>query len=316
VAVLARGERVVPDVTGLQGAEAVRAVRECGFVAAIESVVTDAAREGTVIEQDPPAGTSLEREGVLTLCLAALPEAMEPVMAQVSGGVRAVPELEGQGVEDDTETWFAALAGTERESMPEQQPAGRRHRKHRYPRPPVSEMVFDAPPPPPPPPPCPASGSAGVPTPSVSGTFRPHVGLSLRAAALSAVARLVSWPRVGALVAGVLCLLIGMRVFGSSAPSARGMNSRTAASSASATAMARRRIVRVYGRRHVTRALRKPVAHRAELRAASLPARAPPRVPQAPPAATAESQGPATKVVVPAGTAPSATTNQFAYLGR
>jgi len=70
VATVPRGEPIAPDVTAIGGAEAVAIVRAGGFIAAIESVASELA-EGMVIEQEPPAGERLEREGVITLRLAA-----------------------------------------------------------------------------------------------------------------------------------------------------------------------------------------------------------------------------------------------------
>jgi len=67
-----RRDRTAPDLTTIPGAEAVSIVRAAGFIAAIESVASKLA-EGTVIDQQPPAGERLEREGVVTLRLATPP---------------------------------------------------------------------------------------------------------------------------------------------------------------------------------------------------------------------------------------------------
>src|SRR5271156_2580365 len=72
VATVPRNERIAPDVTAIGGAEAVAIVRGGGFIAAIESVASELP-EGLVIEQEPPAGERLEREGVITLRLATPP---------------------------------------------------------------------------------------------------------------------------------------------------------------------------------------------------------------------------------------------------
>src|SRR5271165_1794400 len=83
VATVPRSERIAPDVTAMHGAEAVAIVRAGGFIAAIESVASKLA-EGTVIEQQPPAGEQLKREGVITLRLATPP--LDPVQPENEGG--------------------------------------------------------------------------------------------------------------------------------------------------------------------------------------------------------------------------------------
>src|SRR5271155_4596487 len=72
VATVPRSERIAPDVTAIGGAEAVAIVRAGGFIAAIESAASELAA-GMVVEQEPRAGERLEREGVITLRIAALP---------------------------------------------------------------------------------------------------------------------------------------------------------------------------------------------------------------------------------------------------
>src|SRR5271165_1496838 len=103
-----RSEWIAPDVTAIGGAEAVAIVRAGGFIAAIESVTSELA-EGTVIEQNPPAGEQLQREGVITLRLAAPP--LDPVQLANEYETRLASEqAERSAAPDDTEEWFQALA--------------------------------------------------------------------------------------------------------------------------------------------------------------------------------------------------------------
>src|SRR5271166_772623 len=141
-----RSEWIAPDVTAIGGAEAVAIVRAGGFIAAIESVASELA-EGTVIEQEPPAGERLEREGVITLRLATPPPDAGQLATENEGGLASEQVTRAAGP-DDTEEWFQALAPS-RPDTPAGATFGRRHRKHRWATSPARERFFDPPPAPP-----------------------------------------------------------------------------------------------------------------------------------------------------------------------
>src|ERR1017187_9339339 len=143
VATVPRGERIAPDVTAIGGAEAVAIVRAGGFIAAIELVASELA-EGMVIEQEPPAGERLEREGVITMRLATPPLASVQLATENEAGLACEQEARTAGP-DDTEEWFQALAPS-RPDAPASATSGRRHRKHRRSPPPARERFFDPPP--------------------------------------------------------------------------------------------------------------------------------------------------------------------------
>jgi len=211
VATVARGERIAPDVTAIGGAEAVAIVRAAGFIAAIESVASDLA-EGTVIEQEPPAGERLQREGVITLRLATPP--LDPIQlaSEPEAGLASEQAL-GTAGSDDTEEWFRAL-GPSGPSTAAAATSGKRHRKHRRPARPVRELCFDLPP-------APSVGlSEPAPTVSLSQRTRGRAGLwatlTSGVCAFSPLLVGLQWRRASALLAGALFVaLLGARVFAS-----------------------------------------------------------------------------------------------------
>lgn len=104
-------EMIAPELVGLQAGAAVRTIRALGLIAAIEAQhVSDPARHGLVIDQDPPAGTGLGRDGIVILCVGQPadepPDAQEHPVEHTPAGVR-----DGRG-EDDTQAWFATLLQT------------------------------------------------------------------------------------------------------------------------------------------------------------------------------------------------------------
>ena len=132
-----RAALLAPDVEGQTGTDAIELVRSSGLIAAIETVESaEDSQQGLVIEQNPPPGTQMAREGVLTLQVAQAPA--EPQGAQddaltAEGYAESSPAASDE-YEDDTEQWFANLgpsapAGPSPESAPAKPP--RRRRKHR-----------------------------------------------------------------------------------------------------------------------------------------------------------------------------------------
>lgn len=102
------GETAAPELAGSRAAEAVAAVRALGLIAAIEGLDThDPDQHGVVVEQDPPAGTRLGREGIVVLRVGQpadeLTDQERPVVEEPpTGGGLA-------GAEHDTEEWFTTL---------------------------------------------------------------------------------------------------------------------------------------------------------------------------------------------------------------
>jgi hypothetical protein len=130
-------------VTAIGGAEAVAIVRAGGFIAAIESVVSELA-EGIVIEQEPAAGERLEREGIIRLRLATPP--LDSVRLATGNEAGLAPEQAARTAgPDDTEEWFQALAPS-RPDTPAGATSGKRHRKHHRSTSPARERFFDPPP--------------------------------------------------------------------------------------------------------------------------------------------------------------------------
>lgn len=309
VAAAVRGERVAPDVRGELGAEAVRIVRAGGFIAAIEPVVSDVEPEGTVIAQDPSPGVRVERETVLTLRLATLPES-RPAPQSTGEEERAEEPGVAVAAQDDTEEWFATLAGTRCE--PAGEPAqGRRRRKHREPQAPVSAWVFDTSPEPLAMP----RDRAGI-APVERGGPGTGAWPLLRAGASvfgASVTRLPWW-RVAAVLAGVLvCVVIGMRAYAPSGQSVGVMN-RGVATARAPIPVQHARVARISRRpRGASPRPRKRTVRHSRFRAVSRMPRAP-RDARSPAVASAPSPS-ATEAAVPRP-APRAASNQFAYLGR
>lgn len=138
------GELVAPDVVGSLGVEAVREVRAAGLIAAIEAVPGDPGAAGVVVGQDPPAGSPVAQEGVVTLQVAVAPEdgtAADELVAEDEPGSE---QEHGAGV-DDTDEWFAALTDTE-PAVEARGEGGGRPRRPRKPRPAFAEQTPELPP--------------------------------------------------------------------------------------------------------------------------------------------------------------------------
>ena len=303
VATVPRRERIAPDVTAIGGAEAVTLVRAAGFIAAIESVASEFA-EGTVIEQDPPAGEQLEREGVITLRLATPPLESAPLATATKAGL-ASQQAPPTAAPDDTEEWFRALASNRPDKHADAAP-GKRRRKHRRPTSPARELIFDPPPPP--------SVVLGEPPHTATHSRRASerasalVALASSACALAPPLAGLQWRRASALLAGVLLLaLLGIRFFASGERRALSMHPRALARISGAHVPARRPAGAVPPRRP------SPEPRAGDSR---MPNRA--RRRKAPPVALAAA-GPVhqPEASAPAATAaPPSATGQFAYLGQ
>lgn len=304
VATIPRTERIAPDVTALGGAEAVAIVRAGGFIAAIESVASELA-EGTVIEQEPPAGERLEREGVITLRLATPPLAPVKVALGNEAGLASEQAARTAG-SDDTEEWFRALAPIGPDARAGTT-SGRRRRKHRRPEAPARERFFD-------PPPAPSVGSRRPPSsaaPFQRASERANAWLALAAGVCALAPSLagLQWRRTGALLAGVLLLaLLGTRFVASSDRRARPALARAIAPTTDAH-VPTRRPAGVIRRRHPSPPPRagRPRTH-TTARAHGQDAEAVARV-AAHPVHQAEPSAPATAPAPSAG-------GQFAYLGQ
>jgi hypothetical protein len=146
---VATGERtplLAPDVEGHVGAEAIDLVRASGLIAAIETVeITKSVEPGLVTGQDPPPGSRMVREGVLTLQVAQAPaEAQSTGDDPAAQGRAALSIAASDRGEDDTEEWFAMLRPTSDGLVSGTDVATpRRRRKHRRAPVPVHRMVFD-----------------------------------------------------------------------------------------------------------------------------------------------------------------------------
>jgi hypothetical protein len=130
------------DLVGIAGTDAVERVRAAGLLAAIQAV--DGEPSGTVLGQDPPAGTPVAAGAVVTLQVAAERERGEPSIEPAVEALGVGEAVDG----DDTAEWFAALAaegaGGEGEDEFEPELPVRRKRKHRQPSPPLQEREFPA----------------------------------------------------------------------------------------------------------------------------------------------------------------------------
>lgn len=126
----------------MDGAQAVALVRAGGFIAAIESIHSERP-EGTVVEQEPPAGTPIGREAVVTLRLSAAPLVGQETAIDDASVAGRAPQLPGP---DDTQEWFQTLARGAGDSPPSGA-SGARRRKRRRCRPSSHELVFDRLPP-------------------------------------------------------------------------------------------------------------------------------------------------------------------------
>jgi hypothetical protein len=236
VATVPRGDRIAPDVTAIGGTEAVAIVRAGGFIAAIESVASELA-EGIVVEQEPLAGERLEREGVLTLRLAAPP--LDPVQPTTENEAGLDPEQAARTTgPDDTEEWFQALAPSNPD-VPAGPTSGKRRRKHRRPMPPARERFVDPPPAP----------SVGPREPPCSATLlqrapeRASAWVALTSSVFAIAPSLagLQWRRASALLAGVLLLaLLGIRFFASGDRRALSMHPRALVRISDAHVSARR----------------------------------------------------------------------------
>lgn len=307
IATVARSERIAPDVTAIGGAEAVAIVRAGGFIAAIESVASELA-EGTVIEQDPPAGERLEREGVITLRLATPPLDSVQLAAESEAGL-AREQATRTADPDDTQEWFQALAPC-RPEAPAGATSGKRRRKHRRAMPPARERFFD-------PLPAPSVGP-GEPAVTVTVLQRARERASVWPPIVSMVWAVapslagLQWRRASALLAGVLLLaLLGTRLFASSDRRAQSTHPRALAPTTDAHVPAPRPSSAVPRRR--TRPSPEPRAGRSRTHngaRARRPNTAPVALVAASPAHHADAIAP------PATAAASSASGQFAYLGQ
>ncbi len=311
-----RGERVAPDVKGEQGADAVRIVRTNGFIAAIEPVLSDTEREGTVIEQFPPPGVRVERETVLTLRLATTPQASGQARQSASEGEQGAGPAAVLAERDDTEEWFAGLAAVGHAQSGDGAP-GRRRRKHRTPKPPTNELAFDAPPEP-----QATTTVAHTPIAAQTQALHPRFGawkaLSTEMGVFVARARRMPWRGMGAAMACVLCLAVMVRMLGSRRQSAPVLK-RGALAAQTPTPPAKphmkalappRRLLRVSARPRVPTAV-----HRSPRRADG--AAHAPFIAPSPRVATVVIKSPDTREAPPPQMAPRhPVVNQFAYLGR
>lgn len=296
----------------MDGGEAVAIVRAGGFVAAIEPVPSELP-EGTVIEQEPPAGTPLGREAVVTLRLAIAPLDVKRAVTAIEGDAPSerVPTTADS---DDTEEWFAALSLGARDAR-RGRPSARRRRKHRPSRTSAHELVFD---------PAPAPSvrqrqPAGTITHLERTRGRAKVWLLMTSAIFAFPPLLTGmpWRRASALVVGLLVLeLLGMRLFASSDRRAQPTDHRapgrslhaqiTARESVSRTPLPRRvlgsRHERGAGRARPGRAHRRARARNADTATVAAIAARPARSSQA--------------AAGPSATAARSTSGQFAYLGQ
>lgn len=130
------------------GAEAIELVRARGLIAAIETVeIIGGVEPGLVTGQDPPAGSRMVREGVLTLQVAQAPAEAHDTDDDLAAPNRASGIAASDGGEDDTEEWFATLRPTS-DGLVSGTDVGtpRRRRKHRRAPVPLDRIVFDTPP--------------------------------------------------------------------------------------------------------------------------------------------------------------------------
>jgi hypothetical protein len=297
----------------MHGAEAVATVRAGGFIAAIEPTPSELP-EGTVIEQEPPAGARLEREAVITLRLAialfdVTQAATETDEAPASGQTARTVDP------DDTEEWFAALALGGRDAR-RGGASGRRRRKHRRPRPSARELLFDLPPAPSVGPRAPAGAVPPLERTRGRVNVRPLVAAAICAFPPSLAG--LPWRRASAIVAGLLLfVLLGMRLFASSDRRAQSTDHRALARTTHAQVAAQRRAGRnLPVPRRAFHSARKPGARHSRPRGARHRARA--RKANAAPLATVADQHAHQSQ---AGDAPATTTarsanGQFAYLGQ
>jgi serine/threonine-protein kinase len=90
---------VVPSVVGLQRESAVSTLQSAGFNVAVEYAPSDE-REGTVIDQDPPAGASLIQTGTVTITVArGAPELADVPNVIGMGEAAATVALRAEGFE-------------------------------------------------------------------------------------------------------------------------------------------------------------------------------------------------------------------------
>ena len=144
-----RAALLAPDVKGQLGADAIDLVRAKGLIAAIETVEIDRdGQQGLVVDQNPPPGTQMAREGVLTLSVAQAPvEARGTQDDNAHGDQPASAASAYEQDEDDTEQWFATLSPTldgPTLGEPDAPNPPRRRRKHRPAPIPVTEATASA----------------------------------------------------------------------------------------------------------------------------------------------------------------------------
>jgi PASTA domain len=294
----------------MDGSEAVAIVRAGGFVAAIEPVPSELP-EGTVIEQEPPAGVGLKREAVITLRLATPPFDVARAAAEAEGGPVS-EQVRRTADPDDTAEWFAALALNGRDAR-RGGASGRRRRKHRPSRPSAHELVFD-------PAPAPSVGLGGpagaVPLERTEGRVEVWPFIASAIYAFPPTLAGLPWRRATAVIAGLsLFVLLGMRLLASSDRRAQSTDHRALGRITHARVEVRERVSgsRPFPLRSA-RSPRNQGAGRSRLRRAHRPGRArgAASAPVAAVAARPANQSQAS--AAPAATA--ATSGQFVYLGQ
>jgi serine/threonine-protein kinase len=90
---VAKAEQVtVPDVTGASKSDAHTRLRAAGLkVKSVPQMVTDTTRKGTVVAQDPAAGTQVDKGSVVTIHIGRLPAASPTPSATPSQTASATP---------------------------------------------------------------------------------------------------------------------------------------------------------------------------------------------------------------------------------
>ncbi len=308
-----RWERIAPEVTAMDGGEAVAIVRASGFVAAIEPVPSELP-EGTVIEQEPAVGMRLGREAVVTLRLAVAPLDVTRAATAIEGDA-ASERVPRTADPDDTEEWFAALSPSVRDAR-RGGPSARRRRKHRPSRPSAHELVFDPAPAP--------SVRPRQPADTITHLERTRSRAKLWLLTTSAIFAFppsltgMPWRRASALVVGLLVLeLLGMRLFASSDRRVQSTDHRALGRSLHAQITARESVSRTQplprralgsrheqdaGRARSGRAHRRARARNADTATVAAIAARPAHSPQA--------------AAGPSATAARSISGQFAYLGQ
>jgi eukaryotic-like serine/threonine-protein kinase len=112
--VVSRGPELVavPDVTGLSESDATAELQDAGFTVTSRTQESDAAAPGTVLDQDPAAGTDLQAGDTVTVTVAeepsdvAIPDVRGQELEDAEAAIRAadlVPAVEEKAVRDPDE---------------------------------------------------------------------------------------------------------------------------------------------------------------------------------------------------------------------